>query len=496
MNSSLEKLYSRSSRIHSMIEIQQLLDWDQQVMMPRQGAVQRANQMAAVAATAHEWLIDPSLLELIREIEETDDLDDNAKADIREAKRACQRAARVPQSLVVERAKTCTLAQSAWEQARADDDFQAFLPHLDKVVALTRETADALGGECRYDALLEEFEPGASTQEVRELFAELRSELVGLLDRILGSSRIPDGRFLAKSYPLEGQRELCLRMARDMGYDFEAGRLDVSAHPFTTGTLRDVRITTRYQEQNLATSIFGTLHEVGHALYEQDLDPERYDKPGGVACSLGVHESQSRFWENVVGRSKPFWAFYFPVLRDTFPGILDGTGTEDFYRAVNRVSRSPIRVEADEVTYNLHIVLRFELEVDLMEERLSTADLPDAWNQKMKEFLGIEPENDAQGVLQDIHWSAGAIGYFPTYTLGNLYAAQFATTIRNDLEDFDGLIEGGNLLPIKNWLAEHIHRKGLLLQPQDLCRKVTGSPLSIRPAMDYLKNKYSEIYGL
>jgi carboxypeptidase Taq len=281
----------------------------------------------------------------------------------------------------------------------------------------------------------------------------------------------------------------------DMGYDLTSGRLDRSAHPFTMGTLGDVRITTRYDERFLNMALFGTIHETGHALYEQGLDPSRFRDPAGCFCSMGIHESQSRFWENMVGRSKPFWAHYYPVLRETFPGVLDDVAPEDFYRAINVVAPSLIRVEADEVTYNLHIILRFELESAMISGELGVEDLPGAWNEKMQAFFGIRPPTDREGVLQDIHWSTGAIGYFPTYALGNLYAAQFAGKMREELPDVDEQVARGDLKAVKAWLNENIHRRGRLFLPQDLCRLVTGAPLTARHSIEYLNGKYGEIYG-
>jgi carboxypeptidase Taq len=298
-----------------------------------------------------------------------------------------------------------------------------------------------------------------------------------------------------RTYPVAAQEALCRRMAADMGYDFEAGRLDRSAHPFTNGTFGDVRITTRYGETFLNMALFGTLHEAGHALYEQGLDAERYRNPSGQACSLGIHESQSRFWENLIGRSRPFWKRYYPELKKAFPGTLDDVDLERFYGAINVCEPSLIRVEADEVTYNLHIILRFELESALLSGDLRPADLPSAWREKSRALLGIEPPTDAEGALQDIHWSAGLVGYFPTYALGNLYGAQFLEAMRAEIPDLDARVERGDLLSPKAWLNEKIHVHGRRYLAPELCERVTGRPLSSGPLMAYLGKKFGEIYG-
>jgi carboxypeptidase Taq len=496
MNETKQRFYARCLEIHDLQEIQQLLEWDQQVIMPRKGAEQRANQQAALAALAHRRLADPAFGELLSGVEDGAAGDEDLAADAREARRAYDRAVKIPEALVAERAKACALAQVAWEEAKPRDDFASFEPHLAKVLDLTRRVAEAVGTENRYDALLDEYEPGMTEAELKVLFSDLRGRLVRLMDKLLGASRRPSQEVLRRHYPAAGQEAFGIRVAKDMGYDFDAGRLDRSVHPFTSGTFGDVRITTRYDERYLSTALFGTLHEAGHALYEQGLDPERYRNPAGAYCSLGVHESQSRFWENLIGRSMPFWRHYLPVLKERFPGVLDGESVEGFYGAVNVCQPSLIRVEADEVTYNLHIILRFELESALVSGTLRTKDLPGAWNEKTKAILGIVPPSDQTGVLQDIHWSAGLFGYFPTYALGNLYAAQFMEALRADLPDLDARLSGGDLLPVKAWLNARVHRQGRKYLPQDLCLRITGRHLSADASMAYLSAKFGEVYGI
>ena len=496
MTDRTEQFYDKCRTIHDLQEVQQLLDWDQQVMMPPKGVEQRGYQQGALAAIAHRGMTDPELGEIIAELSSRNDLPLDLAADVREAKRACDRAVKVPERLVSERARVVATAQAVWAEARQNDDFNAFRPHLEAVVRITREMAHAIaGGGNAYDALLDEYEPGMTETALKATFSDLRDRLVPLLDKIKGSPNPPTQDVVKRTYPLAGQEAFGRKVMTAMGYDLEAGRLDVSAHPFTNGTLGDVRITTRYSETFLNMALFGTMHEAGHALYEQGLDPKRFRDPAGQACSLGIHESQSRFWENMIGRSRPFWRRYYPELKAAFPGVLDDVAEEGFYRAVNVVEPSLIRVEADEVIYNLHIILRFELESALLAGKLEAKDLPSAWNEKFKSFFGIVPPCDREGVLQDVHWSVGLIGYFPTYALGNLYAAQFMERLRADMPDLDERIAAGRFTDIKGWLNSNIHVHGRRYLPQDLCLRVTGKPLSADPAMAYLTKKFGAIYG-
>lgn len=483
--------------LHDLDAIGGILEWDQAVVMPRKGAVQRGRQQAIIARLSHERLKSAELGDALQKLEARTDLDEALLGDLREVRRKRDRAVKVPEDLIARRARVCSLSQVAWEEAREKDDFDSFRPHLDEVVRLTREVAGAIGGSNPYDVLLDEYEPGMTVAELELLFVPVRDRTVALLERIAGAGgNRPDREVLNRSYPLDAQEAFARRLVDDMGYRTDAGRLDRSVHPFTIGTFEDVRITTRYDEKNLATALFASIHEAGHALYEQGLDPLRYRDPAGRPCSMGIHESQSRFWENLVGRSKPFWVHYFPVLKEFFPGSFDDVSLDDFHRAINVCEPSLIRVEADEVSYNLHVILRFELERDLISGRLSVADLPDAWNEKMIAYLGISPPDNRFGVLQDVHWSAGLFGYFPTYTLGNLYAGQFLEQLRADQPEMDERLAEGNLEPILDWLRPRIHRLGRVHLAKDLCRRVTGRPLSVEPSLTYLERKFSEIYRL
>lgn len=483
-------------RFHDFQEAMQILEWDQQVMMPHGGAEQRGNQLSVLAGILHGMLTDPKWGEAIAELEVRTDLDPALRRDVSEARRVYDRQVRIPTALVTERAKATSSAQNAWEEARPESDFRTLRPHLERVLKVTRDIAAVLDPSNPYDALIEDYEPGMTEAELDRIFSGIKGRLGTLLDRIRGASDPPDRSILRRGFPASAQETFCLRILKDMGYDMGAGRLDISAHPFTNGTFRDVRITTRYQEHWLPAALFGALHEGGHALYEQGLDPERYREIAGCACSLGIHESQSRFWENIVGRSRPFWSHYFPALQESFPGTLDDVDCEVFYRTINSVEPSLIRVEADEVTYNLHIVLRFELERAMMHGQLQVADLPGAWNDKMRGYLGVTPPTDADGVMQDIHWPAGLIGYFPTYTLGNLYGAQFTQALRADIPDLDDRISRGELLPAREWLREKIHHHGRLYEAHELCEQITGRALSEEAAMAYLEAKVSDVYKL
>ncbi len=490
MTEQLEQFYELMHTLADLGRAQEILDWDREVMMPEQGAQQRAHELAALATVSHEKLTSPRLAGLLDDLEgTTDQLTPAQRADLREVRRSHDRAVKVPSRLVAEHARVCALAQGHWQAAREADDFPAFAPHLEQVFEITRQVASAVGGDDLYEVLLEDFEPGMTRDALNDLLDELEAGLRPLLQRLRSAGAPADDSVLRRGYPVEDQERFVRLVARDMGFDFAAGRLDSSAHPFTMGTARDVRITTRYLEDFLPAALFGLIHEAGHALYQQGLDPERVRDPSGGYCSLGVHESQSRLWENMVGRSRPFWTHYLPRLREIFPAQLDGVELDQFMAAINRVEPTLIRVEADEVTYNLHVVLRYRLETALLSRDLKPADLPGAWSEGMDRLLGIKPKSDREGCLQDIHWAAGAIGYFPTYSLGNLLAAQLMESIREDLPDLDASVEAGDLAPLRSWLEEKIHRPGRLRLAPELIQHVTGRPLSVRPFLRYLEQK-------
>ena len=448
----------------------------------------------------HERWLDPRFGELLDQIAESSlaaDPHSDAGCTIRQLRRQRQRKVKLPKTLVEEQTRVAVLGQQAWVEARRNNDFAAFQPWLTQSFALKRQEADALGyPECRYDALLDDYEPEMRTGAVAEVLGALRKELVPLIGKVRESRRRPDVSILRRQYPVEQQKSFGREAARRIGFDFDRGRLDVTTHPFCSGLgPSDCRITTRYNEKFFNEAFIGILHEAGHGLYDQGLPGAHYGLPPGEAVSLGIHESQSRLWENFVGRSHAFWTCFFPETQRRFPAALGDVSLDDFYFAVNDVRPSLIRVEADEATYNLHILVRFELERALLDERLDAKDLPEAWNAKYQEYLGIRPPDNAQGVLQDIHWSAGLVGYFPTYALGNLYAAQWFAQAETDMGDLAGLISRGEFRPLLTWLREKIHRQGQRYTAAQLVERVTGKPLSHGPLIAHLRRKLQPLYG-
>ncbi len=499
--SKLAELKKRLSTVWDLRSTSSLLSWDQQTYMPPQGSGPRAQQMATIDRLAHEILtadetarlLDEAASELNGAAEDSDEA-----CLIRVARRHYNRGANVPGSLVEEFSRTCSLAHEKWVEAKRSSDFPLFAPHLEKIWGLARQIADARGyQEHPYDALLDEWEPGTTAAEVQAMFDEMRPRLVALVKRIRESGVNLDSSALHQRFDVERQIAFAKFMAEEIGYDFNRGRQDISAHPFCTSfSAHDVRITVRYFERFLAPSLFGTLHEAGHALYEQGSPPQFNHTPLRGGASLGIHESQSRWWENLVGRSRPFWKRYFPKLAGFFPEQLHGYSVDQFYRAINRVEPSLIRVEADEVTYNLHIMIRFELELQIMEGKLAIKDVPDAWNDRYSEYLGVSVPNDGAGCLQDIHWAHGILGYFPTYSIGNVVASQLWERMLEDLPNVDELMENGQFKPVLGWLIEHVHSRAKKYLPKELVQKVTGEGIQCGPFLRYLETKFGELYAL
>lgn len=495
------ELIRREKEIALLDSCASLLDWDHQTYMPPRGTAHRAEQLALLVGLSHEKSTDPVIGELLAEAESgglAREEGSPAVVNLREIRRTYDRTRKLPRSLVEELARTTALAHDVWVEARRASDFAVFEPWLEKVVALKRQEAEAVGySGVPYDALLDHYEPGETTARLNGLFAGLRDELVRLVEAIAASGRQPDLSILQRAYPVDRQEDLGMAASAAIGFDFTAGRLDVTTHPFCTGIgPGDTRITTRYNPRDFGDAFFSILHETGHGLYDQGLDPIQYGTPMGSAVSLGIHESQSRLWENFVGRSRAFWEHFFPRARQAFPAALDDVSLDAFYFAINDVRPSFIRVDADEATYNLHILLRFELEQVLVSGDLKVGDVPGAWSERFRQYLGLTPPDDARGCLQDIHWSGGGIGYFPTYTLGNLYAAQFFERARMDLGDLERQLARGEFAPLKEWLRTKIHRHGQRYRAGDLVLAVTGTPLSPRPLVDHLRSKYAELYGI
>jgi carboxypeptidase Taq len=465
-----------------------VLSWDQQVMMPPGGAAARGEALATVERLAHDQLVDPRLGELLDGAGPEDEL------LARAVRRDHERARRVPSELASDMARAGAEGLRAWLEAREANDFALFAPALTRNVELARRYAACFPDvDHPYDALLEEYEPGATTAQVTALFHQLRAGLVPLLSRI---AQRPEPPALPGELAVSAQREIGMEMVRAMGYDPESWRVDDAVHPFAVSPARtDIRVTARFDERS-PTGLFALLHEVGHGLYEHGIDPALERTTLDAGASLGVHESQSRLWENLVGRSEPFWRFWLPLLRDRCPLTLREVDLDAFLRAINVVRPSLVRVEADEVTYSLHVVLRFELEVALLEGRLEVADLPDAWAAKTRQLLGLDVPDDRLGVLQDIHWSEGIIGYFPTYAIGNVLAAQLWRRLRADLPALDDEIARGEYGALREWLREHVHRHGRTLTPAELVQQAVGGPLDPAPLLEHLSAKYSALYGL
>lgn len=475
-----------------------VLNWDRETYMPPHGGHYRAEQLAYLSGLAHQRATDPKIGEWLTACENsavTADPISAAAVNVREIRREYDKLIRVPQRLVEETTRTTSLAHQAWADSRSRSSFAIFEPWLDKIVVLKREYADAVGYEqCRYDALLDDYEPGQKTARLTPLFEQLSRELRPVIESAIGASA-PDARqCLLGDYPVNGQQRLAREIAAAIGFDFDAGRLDTVVHPFCSRLgPDDVRITTRWDEHDLMVGLFGVLHETGHALYDQGLPQEHWGTPMGEAISLGIHESQSRLWENMVGRSPAFWERFLPIVTATFPKAMTGVSIAAAIRAINEVRPSFIRVEADEATYTMHIVLRFELEQQLIAGKLAVHDLPDAWNSLFEKLLGLSVPDDAHGCLQDVHWSAGLFGYFPTYALGNLYAAQLYHRAERDIPDLESLIRRGEFRPLLEWLKTAVHGHGKRYRADELIQRVTGESLKADYFVAYLRDKYSRL---
>lgn len=477
-----------------------LLGWDQQTYMPPGGAEARGNQLGTLQRLIHERQTSPAMGKLLEDLKPyaaTLDPDSDDARLVKVVSHDYEIASRVPAEWVVEFAQVTTMAQQAWIEARAKSDFSIFRPHLEKIVELGHRYVSFFPpADHPYDILLDIFEPGMKTADVKAIFDTLRPKQVELIKAIASKPQVDDS-FLHQAFDEKKQWDFGVEVITKFGYDWNCGRQDKAPHPFTNGGSRsDVRITTRVAPNFLNSMIFGTMHECGHALYGQGTASEldRTSLDGGA--SLAVHESQSRMWENLVGRSLPFWEHFYPRLQEVFPSQLSSVPLEKFYKGINKVQPSLIRVEADEATYNLHIMLRLEIEIAIVEGKLAVKDLPEVWNSKMEEYLGVVPPDDAKGVLQDIHWSGGMMGYFSTYALGNLISAQLWEVINQDIPDLPEQIRAGKFEALLGWLREKVHRHGRKFEPQELVQKVTGSKIDPAPYLRYLKEKFGQIYGL
>lgn len=482
-----------------------LLSWDQETYMPPAAAASRAEQAASLARVIHERNTDPRVGEWISACEADSalqaDPDGPDARNIAEFRRAFDKQTKLPASLVSELARVGSQAQEAWKHARADNDFKAFAPWLTKMLDLSRQKAECYGvpeGGELYDALLDDYEPAARAAEIEAVFDPLGERLSTLVVELLERGKAPSDAPLKCSIPPERQHAFGMKVIEALGFDTRAGRLDVTTHPFCSGLAPgDTRLTTRYRDEKFTDALYGTMHECGHGLYEQGLPKaERFGEPLADSVSLGIHESQSRMWENFVGRSREFWEWALPIAHETLGSGLEKFGVDDLFGATNLVERSYIRVEADEATYNLHVMLRFGIERAMVRGDLAVADLPGAWNERFEELLGVKVPDDRRGCLQDVHWSFGLMGYFPTYTLGNLYAAQLWEKINTDIPDLPGQMRRGEFSALLTWLREHIHTHGMRFKAGELCERITGQPLSPDPLLRHLEGKLRPVYGL
>jgi len=496
----MQKLIELAAELEDLGHIEAVLGWDQQVNMPHGGAEERGMQSAVLGRIMHDKFTSDEVGQLIADLEkEVGDL--NAETDearsVKVAKHQYEKQTKVPLPMLMEIIQTTTMAHEAWVEARTKSDFSIFEPHLKKIVDLRKQYADLFKPyDHIYDPLLDDYEPGMKTAEVKEIFNKLRPQQVELLQAI-AEKEPPDDSFIKQYYKEEYQGIIGRYVITRFGYDWKRGRLDLAPHPFTTEFGQgDVRITTRYLKDDAGSALFSTMHEAGHAMYGQGVPKKYRHHPLGGSASLAIHESQSRLWENIIGRSKEFWSFFYPSLQMLFPEYLSDVSMADFYRGINKVEPSLIRVEADEATYNMHIMLRLEIEMGLMEGTMEVKDLPEIWNTKMQDYLGIIPPNDAQGVLQDIHWSGGMIGYFPTYALGNLASVQLWDKMLEEQPNVPDEIAQGKFDTVLGWMREKVHQYGSKYEPQEIMLKATGSKITPEPYIKYLKTKYGEIYDL
>ena len=513
MASAYEQLLKQLRRIGCLREISELLNWDLETGMPVGADEARADQAGVVAELEHSLSVDPHFIKLLEDAEEEAShectaasvgdspyaLDNPAvKAHLlRLVRRDVDKNRRIPSELAADLTAACSKAQSVWLKARQAKDFSMFKESLEQVVELCRREAECIGYKGHiYDALLDIYEPGMTTAEIDKVFSELRPALVDLVSRI-AKARKPELRLIERKYPVSIQRAFCHRIMTDMGYDWTRGKLDDVVHPFCCSfSTRDVRVTNNFSETAVTKAMFTALHETGHAIYEQGSPKEWIHMPLEGGASMAVHESESRLWENIIGRSRAFWEHYYPVFKSYFPAQTEGIGLDEFHKAVNYVVPSFIRTEADEVTYSLHIMLRFELEKALIDGSLDVKDVPEAWNSAMHDYLGIVPPDDALGCLQDVHWPSGLFGYFPAYALGNLIGAQTFEAMGRDLGDMDEVMRAGELGKIRGWLNSHIYVWGQRLYPAELLKEALGVSLSAQPFIDYLNRKYGVLYGL
>jgi carboxypeptidase Taq len=503
--SSYKKLMEKVKDLLTLQSATAIIQWDMETMMPPKAIGIRSQQLALLSRIEHRMSTDTEIGRLLEEImrsSEYEKLDLVQKRNVYLIKKHYDEQTKLPEELVAEIAKQQAIAVDVWKKAKAAKNFSLFKPELEKLVELEKKAAEILmkvkETATPYDALIDIFEPKMTARTITKVFNELREGLISLLKKCETAPKQPDVSILRRKVSIDVQRKISKALAEIVGYDIESkeagGRIDETEHPFTTGYYDDVRITTHYYQDNFASSIFSVLHEAGHAIYEQNLKKEWMFQPIGTACSSGFHESQSRFVENIIGRSREFWDYFLPKLKEITGALLSDVDLDTFVHAVNQVKPSKIRVEADEVTYGLHIIIRFAIERDLFADKIRVKELPEIWNKNYEEYLGVKIENDSEGVMQDTHWASGLFGYFPSYALGNIYSGLILAAMEKDLKNWREQIAKGNFKEVKMWLVKNVHSHGNLYDPEDLIRIITGKELSVKPYLKYLNEKYSKLY--
>lgn len=474
-----------------------VLEWDQEVYMPAKGFSYRGRQLATMATMAHELVTGERYGQILQELSQRGDLSADEQHNVRLSFEDYDKEKKLPAEFVEALTRQTSASYNAWIKARAEKNYTIYAPELEKMIALKKQQAHFYGFENHpYDALLDDYDKGATVALLDPVFEVVKAQLPPILKKIREANQVDDS-FLNRQYPKQQQWDFSIEVLKAMGYDFAAGRQDISEHPFTTSFApTDVRVTTRVDEHNFASLLWSSIHEGGHALYEQGLPEEQYGLPLGAAASLSIHESQSRLWENCVGRSLLFWKHFYPVLQKHFQSQLADVSAEQFYKSINKVEPSLIRTEADELTYHFHVLIRYEIEKALIGGELNPKDVASAWNTTYEMYLGVTPPDDKAGVLQDIHWSHGSFGYFPTYSLGSFYAAQFFEKAQEEHSNLLNDIQHGEYGNLLSWLRDNIHQHGRRYRSEELCRKVTGKGLDISSFMRYIRQKYAEVYGI
>ena len=484
---------------------QGIIHWDMETMMPPGAVEQRSEQLALLSRIQHKLSTDPEIGKLLKTLQASpkyEAFDQIEKRNVQLIRKSYLEQTSLPEKLVADLAKQEAITVNVWKKAKAQKDFEFFKADLQKLVDLSKQAAEILmkvkGTKTPYEALIDNFEPKMTAAHITTTFSQLQRGLKQLISKIQDSPNKPDVTMLHKPVPTENQRQIAQLITQTLGYDTSSpkarGRIDETEHPFTTGYYDDVRITTHYHLNNYASSIFSVLHETGHAIYEQNLNPKWKYQPIGTTCSYGIHESQSRFYENVIGRSAEFWKYFMPKIKKTAPSLAK-VELGEFVKAINKVELSKIRIEADEVTYNMHIIIRFEIERDLFADKITVEELPQVWNQKYSDYLGVKVENDSEGVMQDTHWASGLYGYFPSYALGNIYSGQITSKLTKDLPGWRKELALGKLNQVNEWLKKNIHSYGDLYDPEELIKKATGRNLDSKPYLKYLNEKYGNLYG-